>query len=164
MEVSEVRRRLLGRHRKSAARGRRAACTHRCGGARLRVFLGQRAAPIFHQFAAALNAEGHAFKVFTPAASVRLATERSPEEFIELVLDDTLRPPAVVGRTTRGRGRRMISSERAIGGGAPVADLTEEDVLCVPARRDRGAGRTLVTGPLKLESSGLADSASNRDQ
>ena len=93
------------------------------------AFLGQRAAPIFHQVAAALNAEGHAFTVFTPAASIRLASERSPEKFIELVLDDTSDPPAVVGRTTRGRGRRMISSERVIGGGAPVADLTEEDVL-----------------------------------
>lgn len=93
------------------------------------AFLGGRAAPVFHQFAAALNAEGHGFKVFTPAASIRLASERSPEEFIELGLDDTADPPAVLGRTTRGRGRRTISSERALGGGAPIADLTEEDVL-----------------------------------
>ena len=67
--------------------------------------------------------------MFTPAGSIRLSAERSPEEFIELVLDDSSDPPAVVGRTTRGRGRRMVSSERAVGGGAPVADLTEEDVL-----------------------------------
>ena len=93
------------------------------------AFLAQRAAPVFHQCAAALKAEGHGFKVFTPAASIRLASERSPEEFIELVLDDTADPPAVLGRTTRGRGRRTISSERAVGGGAPIADLTEEDVL-----------------------------------
>jgi hypothetical protein len=79
--------------------------------------------------AAALNAEGHTFKVFTPASSIRLASERSPDEFIELVLDDTSDPPVVVGRTTRGRGRRMITSERAVGSGAPVGDLTEEDVL-----------------------------------
>jgi hypothetical protein len=60
---------------------------------------------------------------------VRLASDRSPEEFIELVLDDTSDPPAVVGRTTRGRGRRTVTSERALQGGAPIADLTEEDVL-----------------------------------
>jgi hypothetical protein len=129
VEVSEVRRRLLAaiekaRHAAAERRARTDAAARDYD-----VFLGQRTAPIFHQFAAALNAEGHAFTVFTPAASIRLASERSPEKFIELVLDDTSDPPAVVGRTTRGRGRRMISSERALGGGAPIADLTEEDVL-----------------------------------
>jgi hypothetical protein len=67
--------------------------------------------------------------VFTPAASVRLASERSHEEFIELALDDASDPPTVVGRTSRGRGRRMISSERPVRDGIAIADLTEEDVL-----------------------------------
>ena len=129
MEVSEVRRRLLG----AMERARQGAVERRVrtdAAARdYEAFLGQRAVPIFHQLAAALTAEGHLFKVFTPASSVRLAAERSPEEFIELVLDDTSDPPTVIGRTTRGRGRRMITSERALQGGAPVADLTEEDVL-----------------------------------
>jgi hypothetical protein len=84
---------------------------------------------VFHQFAAALKAEGHQFKVFTPASSIRLAAERSPEEFIELSLDDSADPPAVIGRTTRGRGRRTVSSERALKDGALIADLTDEDVL-----------------------------------
>ena len=129
MEVSEVRRRL----RAAIEKARQAAAERRArNDAAARdydVFLAERATPIFHQLAAALAAEGRAFKVFTPAGSIRLATERSPEEFIELVLDDSSDPPAVVGRTTRGRGRRMISTERALGSGAPVADLTEEDVL-----------------------------------
>lgn len=129
MEVSEVRRRLLAaidraRHAAAARRERTDAAARD-----YEAFLGQRATPVFHQAAAALNAEGHAFTVFTPAASIRLASERSPEEFIELVLDDTSDPPAVIGRTTKGRGRRMVTSERAIGNGAPIADLTEEDVL-----------------------------------
>jgi len=50
---------------------------------------------------------------------------RSADELLDIV-DEQDR---VVGRTTRGRGRRMVSTERAIGGSAPVADLTEEDVL-----------------------------------
>ena len=129
MEVSEVRRRL----RAAIEKARQAAAERRArNDAAARdydVFLAERATPIFHQLAAALAAEGRAFKVFTPAGSIRLATERSPEEFLELVLDDSSDPPAVVGRTTRGRGRRMISTERALGSGAPVADLTEEDVL-----------------------------------
>ena len=93
------------------------------------TFLAQRAIPIFHQVAAALKAEGHTFKVFTPAASVRLAADRSPDEYIELVFDDASDPPEVVGRTTRGRGRRTISSERPVAGAAAIGDLTEEDVL-----------------------------------
>ena len=129
MEVSEVRRRLLA----AFDRARQAAAERRVrtdAAARdYEAFLGQRAAPVFHQFAAALKGEGHGFTVFTPASSIRLASERSPEEFIELVLDDSADPPAVLGRTTRGRGRRTVSSERALGSGAPIADLTEEDVL-----------------------------------
>jgi hypothetical protein len=122
VEVSEVRRRLLA----AIDKARQAAAERR-----LRIdaaardydaFLGQRAAPVFHQLATVLNAQGHGFKVFTPASSVRLANERSPEEFVELVLDDTSDPPV-------GRGRRLITSERPIGGGAPIADLTEEDVF-----------------------------------
>lgn len=129
MEVSEVRRRLRGaiEKAKQAAAERRAR--NDAAARDYEVFLADRATPVFHQFATALSGEGHAFKVFTPAGSIRLSAERSPDEFIELVLDDSSDPPAVVGRTTRGRGRRMVSAERAIGGGAPVADLTEEDVL-----------------------------------
>ena len=129
MEVSEVRRRL----RMAIEKAKQAAADRRVrndtAAKAFEEFLVQRAAPVFHQFAAALTGEGHPFKVFTPAASIRLASDRSPEEFIELVFDDTSDPPAVLGRTSRGRGRRTVTSERAIGGGAPVADLTEEDVL-----------------------------------
>ena len=129
MDVPEIRRRL----RAAIEKARHTAAERRArtdGAARdYEAFLGQRATPVFHQFAAALNGEGYAFKVFTPAASIRLAADRSPEEFIELSLDETSDPPAVVGRTTRGRGRRMITSERPIGGGTPIADLTEEDAL-----------------------------------
>jgi hypothetical protein len=129
MEVSEVRRRLRtaiekAKHAAAERRARNDAAARE-----YEVFLAERAHPVFHQFASALSGEGKPFKVFTPAGSIRLSPERSPHEFIELVLDDSSDPPAVLGRTTRGRGRRMVSSERAIGSGAPVADLTEEDVL-----------------------------------
>jgi hypothetical protein len=129
MEVSEVRRRLRAAvedaRREAAERRVRTDAASRA----YEEFLGQRAVPLFHQFAAALTGEGHLFKVFTPAASVRLASERSHEEFIELALDDASDPPTVVGRTSRGRGRRMISSERPVRDGIAIADLTEEDVL-----------------------------------
>jgi hypothetical protein len=129
MEVSEVRRRLRAAvedARQSAAERRVRTDT---AAKDYEEFLGQRAVPLFHQVAAALTAEGHLFKVFTPAASVRLASERSHEEFVELALDDSSDSPTVVGRTSRGRGRRMISSERPVREGIAIADLTEEDVL-----------------------------------
>jgi hypothetical protein len=129
MEIPEVRRRL----RSAIEKARRAAEERRVrtdtAARDYQIFLDQRAVPVFHQLAGALKAEKYAFTVFTPASSVRLASDRSPEEFIELSLDDTSNPPAVLGRTSRGRGRRMTTSERAIGNGAPITDLTEEDVL-----------------------------------
>ncbi len=129
MEVSEVRRRL----RTAVEEARAAAGERRVrGDAAARdyeEFLEQRAVPIFHQVAAALTGEGHLFKVFTPAGSVRLASERSHEEYIELTLDTASDPPVVVGRTSRGRGRRMVSSERAVAPDRPIASLTEEDVV-----------------------------------
>ncbi|MEN3337941.1 MAG: hypothetical protein V7647_1617 [Acidobacteriota bacterium] len=129
MEVSEIRRRLRAaveeaRHAAAERRVRTAAAARD-----YEEFLSQRAVPIFHQLATALTGEGHLFKVFTPANSVRLSSERSHEEFIELVLDDGSDLPTVLGRTSRGRGRRMVSAERPIRENVAIADLTEEDVL-----------------------------------
>jgi hypothetical protein len=129
VEISEIRRRV----RAAIERARHASEERRVrtdvAARDYQLFLEQRATPIFHQLAGALKAEGLSFKVFTPAASIRLASDRSPDDFIELSLDDTSDPPAVLGRTTRGRGRRTSTTDRALGSGAPIADLTEEDVL-----------------------------------
>ena len=129
MEISEVRRRLLAAieksRRESAERRLRTATAARD----YDTFLSQQASPVFHQCAAALKAEGLQFKVFTPTSSIKLAAERSPEEFIELFLDDSSDPPTVIGRTTRGRGRKTVSSERPLKDGASIPDLTDEDVL-----------------------------------
>jgi hypothetical protein len=129
MDVAEVRRRLRGaieaaRREASERRARSDAAARE-----YEAFLSERAVPMFQQFAAALAGEGQPFKVFTPAASVRLASERSGEEFIELVLDTSQDPPQVIGRTTRGRGRRMVTSERPVRDGLPIGELSAEDVL-----------------------------------
>jgi hypothetical protein len=129
MEVSDVRRRLraaIDKARQQAAerRARTDAASREYD-----EFLTQKAAPLFHQLASALAAEGHHFKVFTPAGSVRLASERRPDEFIELALDDTSDPPQVIGRSSQGRGRRTIAIERPVRDRAAIAELTEDDVL-----------------------------------
>jgi hypothetical protein len=129
MEIPEVRRRLRAvidqARREASARRERTDAASRA----YSEFLAQRAVPTFHTFAAALVAEGYRFKVFTPADSVKLASESGGEDFIEIVLDSTVDPPRVTGHTSRSRGRRSISSERPIRPGAGPADLTEEDVL-----------------------------------
>ena len=129
MEVSEVRRRLRGaietaRREAQERRGRsdQAARDYE-------VFLGERAVPLFHTVASALVAEGQRFKVFTPAGSVRLASESGGEDYIELLLDTSVDPPVVIGRTSRGRGRRVTTSERPVKDALPIDQLTEEDVL-----------------------------------
>jgi hypothetical protein len=129
MEIPEVRRRLrvaIDHAKKEAAARRDRSDTASRAYA---DFLEQRAVPTFRTFAAALVAEGFRFKVFTPAESVKLASESAGGDFIELVLDATADPPRVTGHTSRSRGRRSTSSERPVKEGAGPADLTEEDVL-----------------------------------
>jgi hypothetical protein len=129
MEISEVRRRV----RAAIESARRNAQERRVRTDRAAVefqdFLRDRAVPLFQTVAAALIAEGHRFKVFTPADSVRLAAESSGNDFVELSLDTSVDPPTVVGRTSRGRGSRMVSAERPIKENVGIADLSDEDVV-----------------------------------
>jgi hypothetical protein len=129
MEVSEVRRRLraaIERARRDAAVRRQHADT---AAREFEAFLSQVAVPIFHTLANALVAEGHRFQVFTPAGSVRLASERSGEDFVELALDASPESPVILLRTSRGRGRGQITSERSIAPASGISSLTDSDVL-----------------------------------
>ncbi len=127
-EVSDVRRRL----RQAIERAKREAAERRAAsdaaGRDYQRFLTEVAEPVFRMFAGAIRAEGHPFQIATPAGGLRLESERARGDFIEVALE-TSDTPAVVGRVTRGRGRRLLTSERPIREGAAVADLTEEDVL-----------------------------------
>lgn len=126
MEISIVRRRLtetIERARKQAAdrrvRGDQAASA-------FDVFLQKIAVPLFRQVANALKADGYAFTVFTPSGSVRLMSDRSSSDYIELTLDPSAAPPSVLGRISRARGGRVIDTERPIG--APET-LSEDELL-----------------------------------
>ena len=106
MDVSEVRRRLRGAmeqaRRDTAERRRR---TDEAGRDYER-FLERHAVPIFHTFAAALTAEGRRFTVFTPAGSVRLASDASGEDFIEQQL-------GLPAGNARRDGRRLFELVQA---------------------------------------------------
>jgi hypothetical protein len=127
MEISEIRKRVL----QAIDQSRRVAAERRVRSDAATVayerFLAELATPMFKQFAAVLKAEGYQFQVFTPAGGLRLASERSPEDFVELRLDVSGQSPVVLGYVNRGRGSRIVSSERPIGVG--VAELSEHDVL-----------------------------------
>lgn len=128
LEVPDVRRRL----RQAIAQAKQAAAARRAdidaADRDYQRFLERVAEPVFRIVAAALKAENHPFLIATPAGGLRLESERSREDFIELALD-TSEAPVVVGRVSRGRGRRMIATERPLREGAAVAELTEDDVL-----------------------------------
>jgi hypothetical protein len=129
MDIPEVRRRLRG----ALERAKREAAERRAradaGAREYDDFLEQRAAPAFRLFAAALVGEGRPFKVQTPAGSIRLVSDSSADDYIDLSLDATQDPPRVVVRTSRGRGRRNISTERVLRDGSTISDMTEDHVL-----------------------------------
>jgi len=128
MEIADVRRRVhetIERARRQAAarRGRNEEADREFQ--RLLEFI---AVPLFRQLANVLKIEGYQYNVFTPSGSVRLGSERSGEDYIEIVLDTSGDEPRVLGRIGRSRGRRVISAERVVGDGSP-ANITEEDLL-----------------------------------
>ena len=130
MEIGELRRRI-GRELDAARRDKneRRAATDAAQVAYQR-FLNDVAAPLIKQSVTVLKAEGHAFTSFTPPESVRLASDRATDDFIEIELDDQAHPPQVVGRTSQTRGRRgVVVSERPIGKGKPIHELTDDDVV-----------------------------------
>lgn len=127
MQTSDVRKQVLAgiERAKRSAVERRSKTDEASRG--FEGFLQNVAVPLFRQVASALKPEGYSFQVFTPGGSVRLMSERSSEEYIEIALDTTGKDPVVVGHTSRTRGRRVIDSERAITSSSP--GVVEEQTL-----------------------------------
>ena len=137
MEVSEVRRRLRAAidqaRRDVSARRERTDLASRA----YDRFLEAHAVPVFQTLAAALTAEGLRYKVATPAGSVRLSADSS-SDFIELGLDTSQDPPAVLVRASRGRGRRQIETERSIAAGPAAIETLTEDLLLSAVLEEMG--------------------------
>jgi hypothetical protein len=91
-------------------------------------FLEGTAVPLFRQFANALRVSSYPFTVFTPGGSVRLMSDRTAEDYIELTLDTSGDRPLVMGHVSRLRGRRIIESEQPIAD-CDVAEITDANVL-----------------------------------
>jgi len=126
MEISTVRRRLtetIERAKKQAAERRERSDR---ASRDFDVFLQKIGVPLVRQVANALKAEGYAFTVFTPSGSVRLMSDRSSSDYIELTLDTSENPPCVMGRVSRTRGQRVLDAEHAVG---TPETLTEDQLL-----------------------------------
>jgi hypothetical protein len=128
MEISDVRKRVRETmaYAKRRAAERRAATDH--ASVEFETFLERTAVPIVRQIANVLQADKYLFTVFTPSGSVRLMSDRSAEDFIEISLDTSGDAPRVVGHVKRSRGRRVVESEEVVGSGNPGA-ITEEELL-----------------------------------
>jgi hypothetical protein len=128
MEVSVLRRRLA----ETIETARRTANDRRAraddAARAYSQFLETVAVPLFRQVANVLKASGYHFSVFTPSGTVRLMSDRNPEDYIELSLDTSGDEPMVLGKSSRIRGRRVVERERAVAE-QTVAHLTEEHLL-----------------------------------
>ena len=88
-------------------------------------------APTVRQLAQALKAEGFPFTVQTPSGVVRLVSDRSSENVIDIVLELGGKQPSVVVRSAYSRGRRQLEDERTLAEGAAIATIDAERVLAV---------------------------------
>jgi hypothetical protein len=128
MEVSDVRRRVL----ETIDRARRESAERRVrmdeASRDYARFLDEVAVPLLRQIANVLKAEGLPFTVFTPGGSVRLVSDKSADDFIELTLETSGGRPLVIGRSRSARGRRTTESERPVSERA-IPEITDEQLL-----------------------------------
>jgi hypothetical protein len=129
MEVSDVRRRL----RNLIEQARRRAAERRAlvdqASRDYEQFLTAIAIPTLQTVAQALIGEGHRFKLITPGETVRLGAEFAPDDYLEIALDTDREAPAVTLRTSRGRGRRNVQSERVLDGS--IAAMSDEQLVAI---------------------------------
>lgn len=126
METSDVRKRVHAMLERAKQRGADRRARADAAGKAYAAFLETIAIPVFRQVANVLRAEGYSFAIFTPSGSVRLMSDKTAEDFVELVLDTSDETPRVMSHASRSRGRRVIESEHPVG---DPASLTEHDVL-----------------------------------
>ena len=129
METSDVRKRIKDTIERAKHSGVERRTRNADAVASYEAFLATAAIPVFQQVANVLKIEGYLFVVHTPAGAVRLASEKTGEDFIDLRLDTSGPQPQVLARTERVKGREKLIEDRPMKPGTLVEDLTEEDVL-----------------------------------
>ena len=129
MEIAEVRKRVKDTIERAKRQSAERRARNSEAGAAFEVFRERVAIPVFQQVAGALKAEGYPFIVNTPAGSVRLVSDKSGHDFIDLRLDTSGQRPQVVVGVERVKGGDTLSEETPLKPGILVEHLTDEDVL-----------------------------------
>jgi hypothetical protein len=131
MEISVVRKRV----RDAIEQARTAAAARRTANQQATSawdqLLQQVDTPVMQQVSQVLKSEGHAFGVITPAGTVRLTSERSADDYIEVTLDTAGPVPVALARVNRTRGRERFSDEHILASGDAIPGLTGEKLLDV---------------------------------
>jgi hypothetical protein len=128
MDVSDLRKRII----RALDDARKEASTRRVAvdeaSQAYEKFLTDVATPVMRQAAVVLKSEGHPFTMQTPAGTVRLVADTAAQTFIELSLDTSADPSAVIGRVSLARGRQAHVIEERPVAPKPIHELTEEDL------------------------------------
>ena len=129
MEISLVRKRLRDsiEEAQKNAKARRAANQAATEG--WEQVLERVVTPLLQQVSQVLKSEGYAFRVITPAGTVRLTSERSPDDYIEVGMDTSGPVPVVVARVNRTRGREQFNDEHIVASGDAIPGLSDERLL-----------------------------------
>ena len=131
MDIAIVRQRVLDMMARARAAARDRHARNDQAAADYARFLERIAVPLSRQLVNVLKAERRPFTLATPAGGIRLTTERSGGDFVEIVLDTAGERPLVLCRARRQAGGRVVETERAINEHGSVDALGEEDVLRV---------------------------------
>jgi hypothetical protein len=129
IDTGEIRKRLrltIDRTRKAAA-AQRAESDAAAGS--FAPFVERTAAPVFRGLVQALRSEGYLFSLETPADAIRITSDRSAGDYIEITVDANRRPVALVARTAYTRGRRSFEQEHLVREGADFDAVTDEQLL-----------------------------------
>ena len=130
MEVAELRRQIvreIERARTEATERRKNADSAQAAYAK---FIVEVAGPLVLQTVNILRSEGIAVQAETPAGVARIGSDKSADDFIEFVLDTSVRPPRVLGRSSVAIHRHNVTvDESPIAPGTAIGSIQESDVL-----------------------------------
>jgi len=130
MELAELRQQILREIERAQAKAVEQRQSNQAAHTAYAKFIVEVAAPLVRQTVQILRAEKQPLQAQTPAGSARIASETSADDFIEFVLDTTVRPPRVMGRSSIAVGRHnVVVEEVPIAPGIAIAELGDKDLL-----------------------------------
>ena len=128
-EIAEVRQRV----RQTIEQARLAAAERRAraavAGEQGRRFIERVATPVARQVLSVLRAEGFGYRLSTPAGAVRLVSDRSREDFIDIAVDAGGDAVTIMTTVSHVRGQRVLTTERPLAADVEIEALAEGHVL-----------------------------------